>query len=172
VVSYLVRRLAQTIPLILLVVVIDFSIIHIAPGDPVTYLYADFNITAEEMDAIREDLGLNDPIIVQLLRYMTQLLSGDFWYSHINRAPVLMLIVQRLPATLLLAGAALLFSVTVGVALGCLAAYRARSLVDYFISAGAVLGYCMPVFWLGIILILVFAVELDWFPAMGMETMR
>lgn len=156
----------------LLVIVVTFTIIHTAPGDPVTYMYAAFNVTAEQMEVIRNQLGLNDPLHVQFLRYMLRLLRGDLGYSHVNGGPVLSLIVQRLPATLLLSLSGLALASLGGIALGVAAARRRGSITDYLVSAVSVAGYCMPVFWLGIVLVLVFAIWLKWFPSMGMETMR
>ncbi len=169
---YAGRRLLQAVPLMLLVIVVTFTIIHTAPGDPVTYMYAAFNVTAEQMEVIRNQLGLNDPLHVQFLRYMLRLLRGDLGYSHVNGGPVLSLIVQRLPATLLLSLSGLALASLGGIALGVAAARRRGSITDYLVSAVSVAGYCMPVFWLGIVLVLVFAIWLKWFPSMGMETMR
>jgi len=172
VLRYAGRRLLQAVPLMLLVIVVTFTIIHTAPGDPVTYMYAAFNVTAEQMEVIRNQLGLNDPLHVQFLRYMLRLLRGDLGYSHVNGGPVLSLIVQRLPATLLLSLSGLALASLGGIALGVAAARRRGSITDYLVSAVSVAGYCMPVFWLGIVLVLVFAIWLKWFPSMGMETMR
>lgn len=146
----------------------NFFIIHAAPGDPVIYMYGPYNVTGEDMDKIRESLGLNRPLIIQYLSYLGDLLHGDLGYSAINRKPVLDLIIERIPATLILMSSGFFFSVLMGILLGALCAIRVRTKIDYFVSAVSLIGYCMPVFWFGIILILIFSLRFQMFPSMGM----
>jgi peptide/nickel transport system permease protein len=166
--EYAIKRFFQAIPLILVVMTFNFFIIHAAPGDPVTYMYGPYSVTGEDMERLRESLGLNRPLIIQYLSYLADLLRGDLGYSAINRKPVLNLIVERIPATLILMISGLIFSVLLGIFLGAICAIRVRSKIDYLVSAVSLIGYCMPVFWFGIILILLFSLRLQIFPSMGM----
>lgn len=168
---YIIKRVFQAFPLVFIVLVINFVIIHTAPGDPVTYLYGPYNVSGEQMESIRESLGLNDPIYKQFLDYITKLLKGDLGYSVVYRKSVSSLILERLPASLYLTLSGFFFSVLLGVAVGVFAAIRVRSVWDYIASAISVIGYCTPVFWLGIILILLLSLKLNLFPSMGMESL-
>jgi peptide/nickel transport system permease protein len=169
---YALRRLLQAIPLVLFVMAINFAIIRAAPGDPVTYLYgSSAEVSAEYMERLREEMGLTRPLHVQYLLYLRQLLRGDLGYSAINRKPVLDLIVERIPATLVLMSAAFVFSVLVGGLWGVVSAVKARTQIDYWITIASLFGYSMPTFWLGLLLILLFSLHLGWFPTMGMRTL-
>ena len=169
---YVLKRLLQSIPLILFAMAINFFIIHAAPGDPITYLYgASADVSPEQMNKLREELGLNRPLSVQFLFYLRQLVKGDLGFSVINRRPVLDLILERIPATLVLMTAAFIFSVVVGGLWGVLSAVKARTQIDYWVTIASLFGYSMPTFWLGLILIMVFSLHLGWFPTMGMVTL-
>jgi peptide/nickel transport system permease protein len=169
---YLFKRLLQAIPRIVFVMAINFLIIHAAPGDPITYLYgASADVSAEQMDRLRAQLGLDRPLYVQFAFYMRNLLGGDLGFSVINRKPVLDLILERVPATVVLMSAAFVFSVLAGALWGVMSAVRARTSIDYAATVVSLFGYSMPTFWLGLILILVFSLQLDWFPTMGMVTL-
>lgn len=169
---YVLKRLLQSIPLLLFVMAINFLIIHAAPGDPITYLYgASAEVSAEQMEKLREQLGLTQPLYVQYFLYLRQLLRGDLGFSVINRKPVLDLILERIPATLVLMSAAFVFSVVIGGLWGVVSAVKARTQIDYWVTIVSLCGYSMPTFWLGLILILVFSLQLGWFPTMGMATL-
>jgi peptide/nickel transport system permease protein len=169
---YILQRLLQSIPLILFVMAINFLIIHAAPGDPITYLYGgSAEVSAEQMARLRAELGLDRPLYVQFVLYLRSLLGGDLGFSVINRRPVLDLILDRVPATLVLMSAAFVFSVLAGAIWGVISAVRARTGVDYAVAVVSLFGYSMPTFWLGLILILVFSLQLGWFPTMGMVTL-
>ncbi len=169
---YALQRLFQAIPLVLFVMAINFVIIRAAPGDPITYLYgSSVEVSAEHMQRLREELGLTRPLHIQYLLYLRQLLRGDLGHSAINRKPVLDLIVERIPATLVLMTAAFVFSVLVGGLWGVLSAVKARTQIDYWITVASLFGYSMPTFWLGLLLILLFSLHLGWFPTMGMRTL-
>jgi peptide/nickel transport system permease protein len=169
---YIVKRVLQSLPLILFVMMINFAIIHAAPGDPITYLYgSSAEVSAEQMDRLRDQLGLSRPLHVQFFFYLRTLLQGDLGFSAINRRPVLALILERVPATLVLMSAAFVFSIAVGALAGVVSAVRARTPVDYLVTVVSLFGYSMPTFWLGLILILLFSLQLNWFPTMGMATL-
>ncbi len=168
---YILKRLLQSIPLILFVMAINFVIIHAAPGDPITYLYgSSAEVSAEQMHKLREELGLTQPLYIQYVLYLRQLLRGDLGYSVINRKPVLDLILERIPATVVLMSAAFAFSVIVGGLWGVVSAVKARTQIDYWVTIASLFGYSMPTFWLGLILILVFSLQLGWFPTITLGT--
>lgn len=169
---YVVWRLAQVPPLVLAIAALLFAIIHLAPGDPVQALVGDFPAPEEYVRKVREDFGLDRPLIVQFGRYLGALARGDLGFSFVYRKPVLELIVERASATALLTLTALAFASTCGVALGVVAARRPFSVVDGLVSGGSVVGFSVPVFWLGQLLILLFAVVLGWLPAQGMTSVR
>lgn len=168
---YLARRLLQAVPLVIGVLVITFVLIHLAPGDPI-YILAGEGGDAEYYAEMRAYYGLDRSLPEQLARYLLAALRGDFGYSFSHQQPVFSVILSRLPATLLLMGTALAFSTTLGLLLGTLAATRPRRPIDYGIAAGTLAVYAMPVFWLGQLMIIIFAVHLKWFPVQGMVSVR
>ena len=169
---YALRRMAQAIPLILIIIGINFGLIHAAPGDPVDVLMGSSEADPALVAQLRSEFGLDQPIPVQLVRYYAKVLTLDLGQSFRYREPVFDLIASRLPATLLLMGAALVVSTLVAVALGVGAALRPYSALDNSATIMALAGYSMPVFWLGQLLLIVFALKLDWFPAQGMVSIR
>jgi peptide/nickel transport system permease protein len=169
---HVLGRLLQVPPLVLAIAVVLFTIIHLAPGDPVQALVGDFPAPDEYVRRVREEFGLDRPLIVQFGLYVGALARGDLGFSFVYRKPVATLIAERAGATALLTLTALVFASTLGVALGVLAARRPFSALDSLVSAGSVVGFSVPVFWLGQLLILVFAVVLGWLPAQGMESVR
>jgi peptide/nickel transport system permease protein len=168
---YFVRRLLQAVPLVLGVLVITFVLIHLAPGDPITVLAGDGGNEAYYAE-MRARYGLDRPLPEQLARYILAVLRADFGHSFSYQQPVYQVILSRVPATLLLMGAALAISTTLGLLLGVLAALRPRTPLDHGITAVVLTAYSMPVFWLGQLLIIVFAVHLGLFPVQGMISIR
>ena len=167
---YVARRLAQAIPVILGVVVLNFLLLQLAPGDAATVLAGEAGgAPAEYVDALRQRFGLDKPVPVQLALYVKNILALDLGYSFRNQSPVLPLILARLSATLLLMGTTLVLSLGIGVLLGLLAAVWVRTWKDHLISVAAIIAYAMPLFWIGLMLILLFAIKLDWLPTSGME---
>ena len=167
---YLLRRLLQAIPVLLGVVVLNFLLLQLAPGDAATVLAGEAGgAPPEYVSALRARFGLDQPLAVQLALYIKNILALDLGYSFRNASPVLPLILGRLSATLLLMGSTLILSVGGGVALGLLAALWVRSWKDHLISVAAIIAYAMPLFWIGLMLILLFAIKLDWLPTSGME---
>jgi peptide/nickel transport system permease protein len=169
---FIVRRLALAVPLLLAVVVANFLLIALAPGDPVTLLVGDYPAPPDYVAQVRADFGLDQPLHTRLFSYLGQLARGNLGFSFANRLPVGQLIAQRLGATLLLGGTALLLASVLGVMLGVIAARNRGKLADTLASAGALVGYSIPEFWLGQVLILLFAVALGWLPAQGMRSIR
>ncbi len=169
--AYIVRRLIGTIPLIGGVLVITFVLIHLAPGDP-TYILAGEGGDEAYYAQIRAQYGLDRPLPEQLGRYLLEVLRGDLGYSFHYQQRVVGVIGSRVPATLLLTGTAFLFSTVLGLGLGILGALRPRTPTDHGLAALSLTFFSMPVFWLGQLLIIVFAVGLKLFPVQGMTNVR
>jgi len=166
-----VRRLLQAVPVILAIVALNFLLLHLAPGDAAQVLAGEAGSASPEyMAQLRERFGLDQPIWISLLVYMKNVLSLDLGFSFRHNMPVLDLILQRLGPTILLMGATLVLSVGAGMALGLLAAARVGGWLDTCISILALISYATPLFWIGLMLIVVFSIKLDWLPTSGMET--
>lgn len=166
---YVLIRVAQLIPVTLVVIVINFVLLYLAPGDIATTLAGE-NADPGYVALVRERYGLDRPFLEQLWRYLSQVASGDLGLSFRSREPVFAEIMARVPATLLLVGTSLLLSVVIGTALGAWIARQPGSTLDSTVSALAVALFSVPVFWLGLMLVLLFAVNLQWLPAMGMSS--
>ncbi|MGL4650773.1 MAG: ABC transporter permease, partial [Caldilineaceae bacterium] len=163
--QYLQRRVVSAIFVLIGASLLTFSILHLVPGDPVAAMLGRQAVTGARAEELRAQLGLNDPLPMQYLRYMGNLLQGDMGASLRSRQPVSTLILQQLPSTLQLATAALLIAVSTGLLLGILAAVRRHTWVDGLVTGLAVAGVSTPSFWLGMLLILLFSVTLGWLPA-------
>lgn len=170
--TYLLQRLLYTVPLLLGAVAIVFLLVHIAPGNPVDYLIGESGADKEMIARLTAEMGLDQPLHIQLLRYLGQVLRGNLGYSFASNMPVLDLILDRLPATLLLMGSQLVFSVSLGIGLGVLSARRPNSSADNTITVFSLASFALPVFWLGQLLILGFGYYLDWLPIQGMVDLR
>ncbi len=173
--TYLARRFAQLGVVLLLVSVAVFSIMHALPGDPVQLMLSGAesgSVTPERQEQLREEMGLNDPLPVQYGRFLRGAVIGDFGTSVRLRAPVLDLILDRLGSTLALSLGGILFAVIIGVTTGVLAALKQGSWIDGFSRVLAYTGVSLPLFWLGLLLILVFSFQLSWFPPAGSEGVR
>jgi peptide/nickel transport system permease protein len=171
VLRYLIRRLAQAIPIVFGIVVLNFLLLQLAPGDAADVLAGEAgSATPEYMAQLRERFGLDQPVYIQLLLYIGNVVTLNLGFSFRHNMPVLELILGRLWPTLLLMGTTLVVSVSVGVLLGLLAATRVHSWRDNLISIVAIIAYATPLFWVGLMLIVLFSINLGWFPASGMET--
>jgi peptide/nickel transport system permease protein len=164
---FLVRRLLLLVPVLMGVSVIVFLVLHLAPGDPVEIMLGSQATQADRM-RLRAELGLDDPLHVQYVRWLGQVVQGDLGRSLWMRRPVLGEVLVRLKATLILTGTALVLSSAGGVALGILSATRPNSLLDRASAVASLFGASMPVFWLGIVLMVIFSLTLGWLPASGM----
>lgn len=171
-VSYLIRRLAASLVTILVITTVIFLMLRIIPGDPAR-LFAGENATQEDVDRLRRLMGLDQPLQVQYVGYMQDLVRGDMGDSLRTREPVLQEISARLPATIELAVLSMVLATLIGVPAGVLSALNRHSLIDHLISVFSLVGVAMPVYWLGLELIIIFAVKLHWLPAAGnQEGMR
>ncbi len=168
---YLVRRLLQIVPKLVGIAVVSFSLIHLAPGDPIVALAGEYG-DAAYYAFMRAKFGLDRPLGEQLLIYLGNVLRGDWGISYTHGRPVIQVILSRLPATLLLMATALALSSTIGVLLGMLAARRPHSGRDLGIRVLCLVGYALPVFWSAQMLILLLALRLPLFPVQGMTTAR
>ncbi len=164
---YIVNRLIQTIPTVLLVSVLVFLMLHLIPGDPAEIFLGEHRATPELLAKVREDMGLNRPIVEQYVTYMVNAVQGNLGKSLNNRRPVLDEILTRLPSTLELTLSAMLISTILGFGLGILAALRHNTIADTGAMFIALVGISMPVFWSALILITIFSVNLKWFPPIG-----
>ncbi|AJD43879.1 ABC transporter permease [Rhizobium sp. SEMIA 4085] len=164
--AYILRRLVSTVAVMAMVGMFVFLLLRLAPGDPAAII-AGKSATAEMIAGIREQLGLNEPMPVQFIRWVRDMLGGDFGTSIFAGRPVLELISQRLEPTLSLTVLTMIVSVTIGVSFGILAAWRAGGLVDRILTAFATLGFSLPVFVVGYFLIYFFAITTHWLPVQG-----
>ncbi len=169
--KYIYRRLLLLIPMLLGVSAFTFLLLQVVPGDPVTAAYGlDIeNMDPGQAERIREQLGLNDPLPVQYFRYLGRLLQGDLGRSISTRRPIATDLVQRYPATMILALASLLIVVMIALPLGVLSARYRNSWIDHFAMFISLSGVSMPNFWVGIMLILLFALYIPLFPSYGMR---
>lgn len=167
--AYTLRRLLLLIPVFLAVSVVIFAIIHLIPGDPVDNLVR-VGSSPEQKAEITARYGLDKPLIVQYGIWLGGVLQGDLGTAIIARRPVTQLIAQDLPHSLALGGFALLFSTVVGITLGVIAALNRDKIIDQIIMGGVLLGSTLPSFWLGLLMILLFSVHLEWFPVSGART--
>ena len=170
--QFALERLIHAVPLLLGVIVVNFLLIALSPGDPVTALIGEFPAPPEYVSRVRSQYGLDQPVYVRLVRYVGNVLRGDLGFSFANRQPVLALILERLGRTLILMVSTVVFATSLGIVLGVLAARRPHSALDSGATGVALLGYSIPEFWLGQILILIFAVGLGWLPAGGFRDIR
>jgi peptide/nickel transport system permease protein len=164
---FLVRRLLLLVPVLMGVSVIVFLVLHLAPGDPAEIMLGSQATQADRV-RLRAELGLDDPLHVQYFRWLGHVVEGDLGRSLWMRRPVLGEVLVRLKATLILTGTALVISSLGGVALGIMSATRPNSVLDRASAVASLFGASMPVFWLGIVLMVIFALTLGWLPASGM----
>lgn len=165
---YILKRLLMLIPVLLGVAFIIFAIMDVAEGDPV-YQVAGPDATEEQLEQLREELGLNGSLVTRYFRYIFKLIRGDLGSSYITKMDVMKLYLQRLPNTLKLATLAMVVAVVISVPLGIVAAINQNSIKDTVAMILALVGLSMPNFWLGLLLMLLFALRLGWFPSGGAE---
>ena len=168
---FLFSRLTKAILVLGVVVVLNFTLIHAAPGDPATVMAGEAG-AADQMfvDQLRKQFGLDQPLYVQLGTYVGHILQGDLGYSVRQQRPVADLLLDRLPATVALTMSAFVLALGGGIAMGLLAAVNVGKWSDSAITVVALLSYATPIYWVGLMLVLVFSVNLGWFPAFGYES--
>jgi len=160
------------LPTIWLLITVVFTMVHLAPGDPLSFITGEGDISNEQLARLRAEYGLDRPLATQYALYLKKVVVGDLGFSYRYRAPVMELIVDRIPATLLLMAPSLALFIGLGIVLGIVAARRPNSGVDLVMSGVALVGWSVPVFWLGQLLLIGFALKLGWFPTQGMVNLR
>ncbi|XID96178.1 ABC transporter permease [Paenibacillaceae bacterium WGS1546] len=163
----IVRKLVQAIVVIWFISVVVFFAVRLAPGDPVMTVLGAIGNNAEKADLLREQMGLNDPLILQYFKWIGGVLQGDFGHSLISGKPVLEIVLSRLPASLELIAFSILIGLIVAIPLGIAAAVLSGKWVDKLFSLISILGMSTPVFWLGLLLIYFFSIQMQWLPASG-----
>ena len=167
---YIIRRLFQAVPIVLAIIVLNFFLLNMAEGDAVDVLAGEAgSATPEYMAELRAKFGLDQPLPVQLLVYLKNIISLDLGYSFRHDMPVSVLIVDRFWPTLLLMVSTIILAVLFGILLGLLAAINLNTWKDAVISVFALITYATPLFWVGLMMIVVFSINLRWFPTSGME---
>lgn len=165
----IIKRLVNIIPMLFFITIISFILMHLAPGDPLqAYISPEMNV--DDIERMRESLGLNDPIIVQYFKWLLNTLQGNLGYSMVSNKPVLDLILERLGPTLLLSGSALIISLIISIPVGLIAGYKKNSILDNVINVISYVGISIPSFWFAMMLIYVFAMKLNILPSVGMRS--
>jgi len=171
-IKYILKRVLALIPVMLLVTLIVFFLMSITRGDPARIVLGE-SASLEEVEAMRESMGLNDPFIIRYARYVRDLfLHGDLGTSYKSGLPVMKEITSALPSTIKLSLAAIVIAILIGIPIGIISATRQYSFFDNFTMILGLIGISMPVFWLGLLLILLFSVKLGWFPPSGLTSFR
>ncbi len=164
--AFIIRRLLSTVVVMAIVAVFIFLLLHLSPGDPAAIIVGD-NATPAQIDAVRKQLGLDDPLAVQFVRWVSGVLTGDLGISIFSHEPVNKLIGQRIEPTVSLAATTLLLAVVIAVSFGVLAAWKVGTWVDRCVMVLSVLSFSVPVFVVGYLLIYVFSIKLGWLPVQG-----
>jgi peptide/nickel transport system permease protein len=164
--KYIIKRILLLIPVLLGVSLMVFLVMHIFTTDPAAIILGQ-HATTEQIEVLREELGFNKPLYIQYFNFLKELLHGNLGNSLITKSSVTAEFFARFPATIELALTAIIFASIFGVLVGIISAVKQNSIIDYISMIGALLGVSMPIFWLGLIFILVFAVKLRWFPVSG-----
>lgn len=168
--QYILRRLLIAIPVLLGVTILNFGIINLAPGNPAE-MFISPSISEADVALKEEQLGLNDPLYVQYIRWLGNVFQGDFGYSFANYEPVATMVMERVGPTLLLMGSSLVLAYLIAIPIGILSAVKQYSWIDYLTTGSSFLGISVPNFFLGLGLIYLFSVQLGFFPTGGMNTL-
>ncbi|WP_026476352.1 nickel ABC transporter permease [Alkaliphilus transvaalensis] len=168
---YIFRRLLLMLPVMIGVTFIVFTMMYFTPGDPARIMLGE-SAPEDAVQRLREDMGLNDPFLMQFGRYVTNVARGDFGRSYTQRRPVATMIIDRFPTTLKLATWGVIVSIVIGIPTGIISATKQYSLFDNVSMVLALVGVSMPNFWQGLMMIIIFALNLRWFPASGFTTWK
>jgi peptide/nickel transport system permease protein len=166
--SYIGRRLLQSVPLLIGVSIIGFALMHLAPGGPLAVYTLNPTITNQDIERIRVVLGLDQPVYIQYFKWAAGMFSGHWGHTFFGGRPVLDVILERMPATFLLMGSALSLAILIGCTIGVLGAIRRYSVFDMLATSGAMVALSFPTFWFGLMAIYFFAMHLGWLPSGGM----
>ena len=164
---YLLRRLLLLIPTFLGVVALTFFLIRLAPGDPILVLAGERGVSPERYAELQAQFGFDQPLFMQFLHYLGQILSGNLGVSVVSRTPVLEEFMSLFPATLELSLVAITFAILIGIPAGVLAAVKRNTVLDYSVMGASLVGFSMPIFWWALLLILFFSINLGWTPVAG-----
>jgi peptide/nickel transport system permease protein len=162
--EYLIRKILLLIPAVFGISIVLFTILALAPGDPFEELATNPAVPPEVRAQLRASFGLDDPVYVRYLRWLLAMLKGDWGFSFVSRVDVDKLILQRLPVTLIVIGASQILAISIAIPIGVLAAIKPYSIFDQVASTFAMIGFSLPTFFTGLVLILVFSIQLDWLP--------
>jgi peptide/nickel transport system permease protein len=169
--QYVVKRLLQALPLMIGVSMIGFAMMHLAPGGPLAVYTLNPTITAQDIERIKHVFGLDQPIYIQYLKWAYGMFTGNWGYTFFGGRPVLNVIMERVPATILLMGSGMSIAIIIGLLIGILGAVRRYSVFDYLATTGAMVTLSFPTFWFGLMTIFIFSVKLGWLPSGGMYTL-
>ncbi|NHN31756.1 ABC transporter permease [Paenibacillus agricola] len=164
--SFIGKRLIMLLPTLLVPLFLVFFLLRLAPGDPASFMLG-IDATPEQVDQLRDKMGLNEPLHIQLIIWLKQLVTMDLGDSIFLKQPVLQVILEHMPTTILLTIFSLIVAIIIGVGSGIISAVFRNKPVDHIAMTGAMVGVSMPEFWFGLMLILVFSVKLQWFPVAG-----
>lgn len=170
--KYTINRLLISIPTLIAISIVIFGILALAPGDPMREFALNDSITAQVRENIRKSLGLDQPIHIRYIKWVIAFVSGDMGYSFTSHSPVSTLILQRLPTTLWVVGSAYVLSVLLAIPLGVLSALKRYSFLDQIITTFSFLGFSLPTFFTGLLFIIIFSIQLKWFPFIYNSTLQ
>ena len=169
--SYIIRRLLQAIPLLIGVSMIGFGLMQLAPGGPLAVYTLNPTITAQDIERIKHIFGLDQPVYIQYLKWAYGMFTGTWGFTFFGGRPVREVILERIPATFLLMGSAMSLAIILGMLIGILGAVKRYSVFDYLATTGAMVALSFPTFWFGLMTIFIFADRLGWLPSGGMFTL-
>jgi peptide/nickel transport system permease protein len=169
--QYIVKRLLQAVPLLIGVSIIGFTMMHLAPGGPLAIYTLNPTITAQDIERIKHVFGLDQPLYIQYLKWAAGMFTGNWGNTFFGGRPVLDVIMERIPATLLLMGSGMSIAMIIGMLIGILGAVKRYSVFDYLATTGAMVTLSFPTFWFGLMMIFVFSLQLGWLPSGGMFTL-
>ena len=169
--QYIIKRVLQAIPLLIGVSIIGFSMMHLAPGGPLAVYTLNPTITAQDIERIKQVFGLDQPLHIQYFKWAYGIFTGNWGYTFFGGRPVLNVILERFPATLLLMGSGMSLAIILGMLIGILGAIRRYSIFDYLATSGAMVALSFPTFWFGLMTIFLFSLKLGWLPSGGMYTL-